>query len=164
MNNLLSVKESQMSKFIVLFSFLIMLTVISCSSTSPTPSNTPNPSTPSITPNPPNPANISTPSITPNPATPAKNNDPERIVYFHENPSAKDEIESISFLDSKTIIYSFIRGETLVSTEKWEYLINKDNIFIDSMKYQATGTYSKGSYSKEKVVINGKEFTRNINP
>jgi hypothetical protein len=156
MNNLYSIKEFQMSKFIVLFSFLIMLTVMSCSSTPPTPLNTPNPST---TPNPTNTTNL---SITPNTPNTAKNNDPEQIVYFHENPSAKDEIESISFLDSSIIIYSFIRGETLISTEKWVYLINKDKIFIDSMKYQATGTYSKGTYSNEKVVINGKEFTRHI--
>ncbi len=145
-----------MSKFIILFSFLIMLTVISCSSTPPITT------TPSTTPNPTNTTNLST---APNPSTQSiqpKNNDPEQIVYFHKNPSAKDELESISFLDSKTIIYSFIRGETLISTEKWEYLINRDNIFIDSMKYQATGTYSKGTYSNEKVVINGKEFTRNI--
>jgi hypothetical protein len=133
-----------------------MLTVISCSTTPPSPSITPNPSTTTTTPNT---TNTPTPSNTP---IPSKNNDPEQIVYFHENPSAKDEIESINFLDSSIIIYSFIRGDTLISTEKWVYLINKDKIFIDSMKYQATGTYSKGTYSNEKVVINGKEFTRHL--
>jgi hypothetical protein len=143
-----------MSKFIVLFSSFILLTVISCSSTPPNQENSLN--TPTL----PTQSDTTTPSNTPNPSTPAKNNDPEQIVYFHENPSAKDEIESISFLDSSIIIYSFIRGETLISTEKWVYLINKDKIFIDSMKYQTTGTYSKGTYSNEKVVINGKEFTR----
>ncbi len=138
-----------MSKFIILFSLLIMLTVISCSSTPPT------------TPNPTNTTNLSNTQNTPNPA---KNNDSEQIVYFHENPSVKDEIESLNFLNSSTIIYSLTRGESLISTEKWEYLINRDKIYIDSMKYQKTGTYSTGSYSKEKVVINGKEFTRNLNP
>jgi len=126
-----------MNKFIVLFSSFLVFAVISCASN---PSNSPN--------------SLNSP----------KNNGSEPVIYFHENPAARDEKESISFLDSKTIIYSFIRGETLVSTEKWEYLINRDNIFIDSMKYQATGTYSKGTYSNEKVVINGKEFTRHINP
>ena len=126
-----------MSKFIVLFSSFIVLALMSCSSNPSNSTNSPNLS---------------------------KNNDSEPIIYFYENPSAKDELESINFLNSSTIVYSLIRGEALISMEKWAYLINKDDIFINSQKYQKTGTYSTGTYSNEKVVIDGKEFTRHVKP
>jgi len=132
-----------MSKFIVLFSFFAVLTVVSCSS---------------------NPSKLPNSMNSMNSTNPSKNNDSEPVIYFHENTSGKDELESINFLNSSTIMYSFIRGETLISMEKWAYLINKNDIFIDSMKYQPTGTFSTGTFSNEKIVVDGKEFTRHINP
>jgi hypothetical protein len=92
-------------------------------------------------------------------SNPSKNNDSETIIYFYENPSAEDELEAISFLNSSTILYSFDKGKALISMERWACSINKDVITINTGKNQIIGTFSE-----EKIVIDGKEFIRYRKP
>ena len=93
-------------------------------------------------------------------STPTRNNEPEAMIYFYQNPSTEFvELQSISLSPRNNgFIYSVDRNNALMVMEIGSYTITDGIITMNGRNnFQLVG-----KYSDEIIVIEDREFLRYI--